>query len=102
MPTLDEHAAARERRNRARAQVLDLRTRLRKAADLLQNPEDVRVNEPATMRVQRSIPHLLDESNVPTWPQIADALRASLRAEDDYLVIDSSLSPEQRRHLSPD
>jgi hypothetical protein len=82
--------------------VLSLSTRLRRVADLLQNPEQVRVNEQAVMRIGRNIPQALDESDVPSWSEIADALRASLRAEDEFLEVDSSLSADQRRHLRPD
>ncbi len=99
MVTLDEHAAARERRDGARSRVLALSNKLHQVADLLQNPESVRINEPATMRVGRPTPHTIDQSDLPTWSQVADALRAFLQAEDDYLVIDSSLSADQRRHV---
>ena len=102
MTTLAGYVAARERRNGARHRVLPVSNQLRAVADLLQNPEHVRFNEQTMMRVQRHIPHVLDESDLPMWPQIADALRAFLRAEGDYLLPDSSLSAEQRRHLTPD
>ena len=76
--------------------------KLRYLADRLQHPEDVRTNEHTLMRVGRDFPHVLDESDVPTWPQIADAIRAFISAEDDYLMGVSSLSPDQRRHVRPD
>jgi hypothetical protein len=99
--TFDEYFAARDRRDSARAQVQELSTRLREVADLLQSPELVQLNEPTQMRISRPIPYTLDESKVPTWPQIADAFRAFFRAEDDYRFIESSLSPAQRRRLTP-
>lgn len=102
MVTLDEYATVKDGRDSARAQVVNLGSRLRQVADLLQNPERVRVNEQTIMRVGRSIPHVLDESELPTWSQIADALRSFHRAEDGYLVADSSLSPDQRRHVKRD
>ena len=102
MATYEEYVAARGRRDAARVRVLALGRQLRMVADLLQKPEQVRVNEPTTMRISRPIPHQLDKSQLPDWDQIATALRDFLGAEDHYLSVDSSLTPEQRRHLKPD
>lgn len=102
MVSLDDYAAARDRRDSAEAQVVALGAKLRHLADLLQHPELVRINEPVTIRVERTFPYILDASEVPTWPQIADALRVFLGAQDDYLLTDSLLSPEQRQHVRPD
>ncbi len=97
--SLDEYAAARSRRDSARARVVALSDKLRYLADRLQHPEDVRTNAQTLMRVGRDFPYVLDEPDVPTWPEIADAIRAFISAEDDYLMADSSLSPDQRRYL---
>lgn len=98
--TLDEYFAASQRRDNARAQILAIAHKLQNMASLLQTPENVRVNERVTLRVSRSIPYTLDESEVPSWPQIADALRNFLHADDDFLSMESKLSPEQRRQIS--
>ncbi len=100
--TLDEYAAAKDRRDRARERVRSLSDKLGQVAYVLRDPEQVRVNEKTVTRVQRDIPHLLDESDLPTWEQVSEALRAFQAAEDDRLSVHASLSPEQRRHLRPE
>ena len=100
MVMLDEHFAAKQERDSARVQAQAIAQKLQGVATLLQSPENVRVNERVAMRVSRNIPYVLDESEVPLWPQIADALRNFLRAEDRFLSIDSDLTPEQRRQIA--
>ncbi len=100
--TLDEYVAAKERRDRARERLRGLSDKLGHVLYLLRDPEQVRVNEKTVTRVQRHIPYVLDESDLPTWGQVSEALRVFQAAEDDRLSAEASLSPEQRRHLQPE
>ncbi len=102
MASLSEYTAAKKRRDSARDHVLELSNKLRRVADLLQNPESVQLNEETEMRFLRPSRYLPDESQIPTWSQIAEALRVFLRAEDEYRSIYSSLPADQRQQLRLD
>ena len=97
MVTVDDYRAAHDRRETARAQVQALGAKLHAAGETLHDPERVYLIDPGPTR---KIVHLLRESDVPTWAQIAAAMEDFRQAEEAFFAIDRALPEEQRRHLT--
>ena len=98
MATVDEYRAAFDQRETARAQVQALGAKFQAAGETLQDPERVYLTDPGPTR---KIVHLLNEADVPSWSQIAEAMQRFRAAEEAFFAIDRALPEEERRQLTP-